>query len=91
MAEPSPATGRQLWRLNVEGRLREALDRCPSGVIDRETAREVLASFMPDNRRPPDPDSRRAEREKRRESNRSAHALIQELDALERRIERRRR
>lgn len=76
MAEPSPATGRQLWRLNIESRIGAALERCPSGVINRQAARDELATFMPEKRKPP---------------KEPIKPLLKELNKLEARADRQRR
>ena len=51
-----PASGAALWRLNVAGLVREALERSSDGVIRREVAAELLTAWFaehPEERKPP--------------------------------------
>lgn len=88
-----PARSRTLYGLNVRGLLGAALERCPGGCVTQDVANELLARYFAEH-----PEERsRVQREPGepirplvKEENQSAHRLIGELNALERRAARRR-
>jgi hypothetical protein len=80
-----PASGAALWRLNVAGLLREALERSPGGIIRQPIATELVTAWFeqhPEERKAPN--ARRWERERKRKSEaneRLANADVREIAA----------